>query len=594
MQAPYLLVIWPPGSISAAAAAQAAAALLRAAGWTPAAERLGVQAWIRSDRPAPASWSPAYGALVVGRRWERTAAEAERSRSGSVGARALALCTEGWGSYVALVGSEAEPWAVFRDPSGAVEALTWSFEPLAFVASGLTEVPPGLLPRELSLDWGVIADYVRRPVGEIVAPPLHGVQAIAPGALQPLPAGAPKQIWRPRDWLPATPEQDPRWPERLVETTLSTTAALMGPYRRVLTEASGGLDSSIVNAAVALAGRTGAVAGALHYVGDRREADERAWAQALAARYGLPLLAVARARDAAFDPEADFAELAADARPPFAALDAIRDRDTARQARHLRCEAIVTGKGGDGLFFQMPSPRVLSDLWRAHGPAAVGRRESVEVARWLRRSVWSVWREAWTAPPPAAAGRLARFAGPALRELPTGPVHPWLEGVEAAPPGKQLQIRALVGGQAAVGLSRRSLAADLVQPLLAQPLLELCLGIPSWELVRGGRDRGLARTAFAAWLPPAIATRRSKGALTSIYARRAAAGAEALRAHLLDGTLVRAGLLDAAAVAAALTPEAQMRRADGVDLLAAAALESWVRRWQTRAPDAPGASRPRA
>jgi asparagine synthase (glutamine-hydrolysing) len=134
---------------------------------------------------------------------------------------------------------------------------------------------------------------------------------------------------------------------------------------------------------------------------------------------------------------------------------------------------------------------------------------------------------------------------------------------------------------------------DLIHPLLAQPMIELCLAIPSFELVRGGRDRALAREAFAAWLPPAVVQRRSKGGLFSWYARLAAASAPALRAHLLDGVLAGAGLLDRAAVEAALDPDDLIRTGDGVDLIAAAAVESWVRHWQTRIPDAAGAARPR-
>ena len=122
-------------------------------------------------------------------------------------------------------------------------------------------------------------------------------------------------------------------------------------------------------------------------------------------------------------------------------------------------------------------------------------------------------------------------------------------------------------------------------------MLELCLSVPSFELVRGGRDRALAREAFAPWLPASIVDRRSKGGLTSWYSRRVAASAPALREHLLDGVLARAGLLDGAAMEAALDPDDLIRSPDAVDLIGAAAVESWVRYWQTRVPDAAGVAR---
>ena len=42
---------------------------------------------------------------------------------------------------------------------------------------------------------------------------------------------------------------------------------------------------------------------------------------------------------------------------------------------------------------------------------------------------------------------------------------------------------------------------------------------------------------------------------------------------------------------AALDPDKLIRRPDGVDLFAAAAVESWVRYWQTRVPVAAGVRR---
>ena len=76
----------------------------------------------------------------------------------------------------------------------------------------------------------------------------------------------------------------------------------------------------------------------------------------------------------------------------------------------------MTGKGGDALFFQMPTPLVLTDLWQARGLAAIGHPLGAQVARWLRRSVWSVWREALQAPPQRVAPLVGRFGVALLAE----------------------------------------------------------------------------------------------------------------------------------------------------------------------------------
>ena len=84
-------------------------------------------------------------------------------------------------------------------------------------------------------------------------------------------------------------------------------------------------------------------------------------------------------------------------------------------------------------------------------------------------------------------------------------------------PGKREHVEALVHIQDF--LDRTSLRAHCLHPLLAQPLLELCLRIPSWFWMRGGRDRAIARDAFTNILPNSVIKRRLKGSLQSMFYR---------------------------------------------------------------------------
>lgn len=564
------------------------------AGWEVWKSRPGLTVWQRPGRPLPLQAEVSPAEIIVGRyRRSRTSPRATVARQKAVGSRAKALADEGWGGYLALLRDPGDDrWWVFRDPSGAVEAFTWRLGRMAICVSGLADLPLGFLPARLGLDWRLIADCLHDPAALGGRPPLAGVHAITAGDVQPLGGSADEAIaiWRPRHWASAASDQDPGWTRQLSETLMRTVAAMVEPYARVATEASGGLDSSIVNAAIAQAGLGDRVVAALHYVGDRPEADERKWAQALCDLLKLPLDPVDRPQ-AMIDVERDFAPLARDIRPPLAALDTARDLDTAARLGATGAQALLTGKGGDALFFQMPTPWVLADLWQARKGAAWRHPLNAQVARWLRRSIWSVWRDALLRQPAAPPPPLGRFAGPALRDVPRARPHPWLTDLEGTPPAKRIQIRALTSGQIGQGVTRRGQVADILHPLLTQPVMELCLSIPTWQLVRGGRDRALAREAFAGWLPPSIAQRRSKGGLSSWYARHVAASAEALSAYLRDGVLVDAGLLDRAAVEAALDPDDLILTGDAVDLIAAAAVEAWVRHWQGRAPDAAGAER---
>src|SRR3546814_12928828 len=57
----------------------------------------------------------------------------------------------------------------------------------------------------------------------------------------------------------------------------------------------------------------------------------------------------------------------------------------------------------------------------------------------------------------------------------------------------------------------KELAVPMISPLLSQPVIEACLGIPSWEACEGGVDRSAARRAFSGALPPSVVGRHGKG-----------------------------------------------------------------------------------
>lgn len=582
MSAPYLLAAWPTASEAARRRVSALQAALEGAGWRSGLARPGLQVWVRAARPLPITWCEDLDGLVLGRCFQRGGAVAPPA-GGSAAAVAAWMSHSRWGAYVAVLRNQnGDLWA-FRDPGGALEAFTWARDEIRLLAADVDCAPPDFWPSDIALDWKVIAHQVAAPEALDMRSALRGVHPVLPGDLQRLGEAEARAIWRPSAYLPAAHDAPPDAAGLLTETVCSAVQSLVEGYDRVISEASGGLDSSIVNAALSARGLGGKVATALHYAGDRRESYEQQWAAAVAGRWGLPLEVVQR-EVSVIDPQRDFEAWAAGVRPPVGVLDTWRDQDTARRMAAVGAQALLTGMGGDAVFFQMPTALVLSDLWRAQGLHAARHPAPPQVARWLRRSIWSVGGEAL---------RRARSARRARGGATAAPAHPWLEDMAGAPPGKRLQVQGLVGVQRAYGRSRRSAVGDVVHPLMAQPVVELCLATPSWVLVRGGRDRGLAREAFAGLLPDPVLTRSSKGGLTSLFSRRVAASLNLLRPYLLEGVLADAGLLDREVVGEALTPDRLIWRADGVSLVMVAALEAWVRHWQTRIPDSLTAPRPR-
>lgn len=482
------------------------------------------------------------------------------------------LLSQAWGGYVALRRPAAGDLTVLRDPSGALEAAVWDRDGVAVVASDLPAWLDPWLPRGIGLDLARVATLLRAPVQAAGVSPLTGMTVLSPGSAWC--AGRVEQAWRPAGFA-----NGDRWRGRDLEQALrvcvdGVTAAL-GQGRAVV-EISGGLDSAIVAASLRAVG--GEIVGAVNYHVEAPEGDERAFAREVTQRLGLALTEVGKP-ETALD-LARLSQASCGLRPAVWAIDTHHDLDLAARCEALGAEMLFTGQGGDNVFFQTPTPLIAADGLRAG--LTLGRLAGL--ARWQGRSVYAVLCAAVV-----GAGRsplrspVTGLAGPDLVRMSAGlRDHPWLANVERVAPAKQLQIASLLGAVSAQGPTLRSQAAALRRPLLTQPLMELGLSIPTLQLTRGGRDRGLARSAFAARLPSSVIDRRAKGRLSAHYGRIIALSLADLRPLLLDGRLVAAGLLDRAALDRMLRVDWLIWRGGVGDLVQATMTELWVSAWEAR------------
>jgi asparagine synthase (glutamine-hydrolysing) len=78
--------------------------------------------------------------------------------------------------------------------------------------------------------------------------------------------------------------------------------------------------------------------------------------------------------------------------------------------------------------------------------------------------------------------------------------------------------------------------------------------VPSWWWISDGRDRAVARDAFAPRLPLSVLTRRSKGTPDSFLAELYRHNRSRIRTMLLEGRLRAFGLIDLAAIELATAP----------------------------------------
>lgn len=123
-------------------------------------------------------------------------------------------------------------------------------------------------------------------------------------------------------------------------------------------------------------------------------------------------------------------------------------------------------------------------------------------------------------------------------------LHGWLRDVRGCVPGKLCLIAALGTETFYEGHFMRLDDVPILPVLLSQPLVEVCLAIPTHLSVRGGHDRAVARQAFSAELPVDILARPRKGSPDPWLRDAVEKNWTFIREFLYDGVLLRERLLD--------------------------------------------------
>ncbi|MCW4460837.1 asparagine synthase-related protein [Sphingomonas sp. BT-65] len=485
-----------------------------------------------------------------------------------------------WGGYVA-VQRRGDTVEIMRDPSGALPCYRGESADGLLLASDLDLLLAGgaIVP---GIDWNALARLLWSgglPTRETA---LAGVTALLPGAAVALTGAGERVAMRWSPWDHAEPDGLPEEERavRLRRVVQQCVAGWASLSQRPLVSLSGGLDSSIVAACLAEAGSD--VRCATMYTADPA-GDERSYARALCAHLGLPLAECPYDLDAVDIARAQGLHLP---RPAGRAQNQAYERAHMAVAERESADVFFTGNGGDNVFGYSQSAAALADRVLHEGLGVGAFRTFRDICAQTGAGPMRVLGAALrVARRPAAYRWKPKLAllHPDLVEAAgrSDLSHPWLDAPERALPGKAAHIAGLVRVQLTIEPDR-SLRAPVVNPLLAQPVMEACLAIPSWEWRAGGRDRAAARTAFAGLLPSAIVERRSKGTPDPFLGVIVRHNRGALRERLLDGALAGRGLLDRAALEQALAPDRQTTGEEHMRLLELANIEAWVRAWTSR------------
>ena len=481
-----------------------------------------------------------------------------------------------WGDYVALIADPAQAAVhIVRAPSGGVHAFRTRQGPVTYLASDIDLLCRTGITRP-TVDWAFVAHHLAFSHLHTGATGIAGIDEIMPGdcAIEQGTRHDRVNLWSPWHFVRSGRALAFDDAARAVQAAVvQSVEALVAPSDKLALELSGGLDSSIVTAALAATGRR---AFAVNLSTPGPEGDERHYARAVAEHCRIPLV------EKLVDGEIDLTESAAslEARPGMLAMLRLADRQFAAIGEEQEVTGFINGTGGDCVFCSLGTVAPATDRLHA-GNMGLGLLRSIrDVAEVHNANLWKVagltLRKGRRRRPSPIWRRNSYFLN--TDRLPAQPAdHPWLVEPDNALGGSRAHIHAILASYSHLDGYGRQHVAPSIFPLLSQPVVETCVAIPSWLWVAGGRDRAVARAAFRGLLPDITLNRRTKGGMEAFCARTFEINRNRLRPFLLDGHLAAAGLLDASAIEAYLARPFANRDTLFYHLLPIVDTERWVR-----------------
>jgi asparagine synthase (glutamine-hydrolysing) len=449
-----------------------------------------------------------------------------------------------WGDYVLIQssrnGSRGPELTITRDPSGGVRCVYASSEQRAFATSDLPFATQcGLYHRRI--DWDFIAHCLVYPHLMTARTGLAGVRELLPGhTLQLRPSSITSaQVWSPWDFVAAKRRHaDAEEAAACVRHSVMTAvAAWAGTSSSIMLELSGGLDSSIIASCLK---STDVEVDCCTLITPVPGADERHYAALVADDLGVAL----RTEELAFD------AVRIDAPPPpWSVAPRINVLQhalnvTMTQAGDHASPCHFSGGGGDTIFCYLGNASPAADAFLERGVSA-GVTAIRELSVLHQCTLWKAARLTLNklCRPPKAPYQADRSLLSAALATVSADEHPWFTAPQGALPGDKERIQYLAGTQLYRHGMWRGATRDLRLPLLSQPIVQACLGVPSWMWIAGGRNRSVARAAFSDRLPEPILQRKSKGDFAQYLGAAYRRNKERMRDFLLEGELQGRGLL---------------------------------------------------
>jgi asparagine synthase (glutamine-hydrolysing) len=545
----------------------------------------------------------ARGGVVLGPLFERRDpnTEGETSRTAILGDTEsnLILSTCGrslvsryWGNYVAfLTDPRGQRKWIVKDPTGSLPCFMTAAKGVSIFFSCIADCVRISVLR-FSVNWQWVRSRVAAGLLGTDAPPLNEVSEVSRGECITL---SQDRISREYYWHPLTvsnsaPLEDFSAAARQLRVTSKACAhAWMEWYGAVVHRLSGGFDSSTVLGCIGDAPKAPTIT-CLTLYSPSGHSDERPWARLAARRVGCRHVEHER------NPKTDLRVMLSaihTVAPEILTLYVESGPIERLLARDSKATAVLNGDGGDALFGRHARHFAASEYIGWHGLTPGLLRVSEIVALRTERTVWNVLGSAvWDRifRPTMRRERENIVIGRKLvsaelvdsilrsKQYP----HPWFRSINYVPWSLIVKLSTLLRTPSFYDPFRDPACCDPepLSPLCSQPIVELCLRIPTYVHLANGKDRGLARTAFAGDLPTQIVQRQWKDRAPRYFEEMMFWNRTFFKEVISDGILVREGLLDKLKLIEAFSDHPTKSAGYASEILDHVCLEAWLGKWR--------------
>ena len=486
---------------------------------------------------------------------------------------------EFWGSYVGFIDSSSDEnyISIIRDPSGFTPCFRAEIEEIPIYFSDIDFLLKSKLFSS-KINWDFIVQHLAYPNLRTASTGILGVTEVVAGTRVEDYFLSRKVIncWSPWDFASRDKQMKNRsvMVDNLRDEVSRCVKVWADKNKSFLMEVSGGLDSSIV--ATCLSNCESKIS-CITIAARDPAGDERKYARLVADFIGRPLLEVELLVE-----ESEIISTPARRlpRPAFSMVQHAFQQNVARQATVNFSDGIFSGGGGDNVFCSLNSASPAADALFSLGFGRVFLKVLRDLSALHQVTIWKICKlslkkmiynnknYSWKINKKFLSNNL---------EIPKHEPHPWLDLPSGALPGKFEHIRSLMVVQTTMDGMEGGDICPVYYPLLSQPLVELCLSIPTWEWVSDGINRSVVRESFDKLIPDKISKRRGKGNYITFAGEVFEKNREVLRDILIGGVLHKRGIIDANEINNFLNDGIKSRDSSFLRMFEIANTENWVK-----------------